>query len=254
MLGSKGSGMDVAEGSIRRLQRIAYGADATPDEREQAVNELARLAVLGTRRGEVRSAGPVEPSGEVLASDDVSDDASDPVTERPPSHHPLEHSRPLRWALVAGALGLVVGGLLGWGVGQRMPADLASPSAAAPSESEESGTPLEEAGLLRVFDRLPPAAESDRVASVDEMIDPETVRLLATRVDGPAAHLARTSDGANVCLVLLMPVGPARIECTVDGMLPSDGLKILYGAEGYGLAAAELDQSGTVSLGLVGPS
>ncbi|HWM17452.1 MAG TPA: hypothetical protein VNP97_12780 [Microbacterium sp.] len=246
--------MDVEEGSIRRLQRIAYGADATPVEREQAVNELARLAVLGTRRAEAGSGGPAEPSDEVLASDDVVDDASDPVTERPASHHASRQARPLRWALVAGALGLVVGGVLGWGVGQRMPTEFASPSAAAPSESGEPGTPLEETGLLRVFDRLPLAAESGRVASVDEMIDPESVRLLATRVDGPAAHLARTSDGENVCLVLLMPVGPARIECTVDGRLPADGLKILYGAEGYGLAAAELDQSGTVSLGLVGPS
>ncbi len=246
--------MDVEQGSIRRLQRIAYGADATSDEREQAVNELARLAVLGTRRVEAVSGGPAVPSDQVFASDDVMDAASDSLIEREASHHTSEHPGPLRWALVAGALGLVVGGMLGWGVGQRMPADFASPSAAAPSRSGESGTPLEETGLLRVFDRLPPAAESDRVARVDEMIDPESVRLLATRVDGPAAHLARTSDGENVCLVLLMPVGPARIECTVDGRLPADGLQILYGAEGYGLAAAELDQSGTVSLGLVGPS
>lgn len=246
--------MDVDEGSIRRLQRIAYGADATPDEREQAVNELARLAVLGTRRDETGGGGPVEPSAEVRASDDLVDAASDPATERPASNDASRHSGLLRWTLVAGALGLVIGGILGWGVGQRTPADFASPSTAGPSETVEPGTPLEETGLLRVFDRLPPAADSSRVASVDEMIDPASVRLLATRVDGPAAHLARTSDGENVCLVLLMPVGPSRIECTVDGRLPADGLKILYGAEGYGLAAAELDQTGTVSLGLVGPS
>jgi hypothetical protein len=76
------------------------------------------------------------------------------------------------------------------------------------------------------------------------------VRLLATRVDGPAAYLARTVDGENVCLVLELPTRPSRTECTVDGLLPADGLSILYGAVGYGLSAARLDPSGTVSLGL----
>lgn len=243
--------MDVEEGSIRRLQRIAYGADTTSDERERAVNELARLAALGTRRDEAGSGGAVAPSG-VRESDDV-DAAPDAATERGASGDATGRSRLLRWTLVAAGFGLVVGAILGWAAGQRLPADFASPSTPDPSASAEPGTPLEDTGLLRVFDRLPPAAESSRVASVDETIDPASVRLLATRVDGPAAHLARTTDGENVCLVLLMPVGPSRIECTVDGMLPADGLTILYGAEGYGLAAAELDQTGTVSLGLVGP-
>jgi hypothetical protein len=102
-----------------------------------------------------------------------------------------------------------------------------------------------------LFDRLPPAEESARVAAVDEAIDPASVRLLATRVDGPAAYLARTADGDNVCFVLVLPDGPPRSECTVDGHLPADGLSILYGAEGYGLSAARLDPSGTASLGPV---
>jgi hypothetical protein len=244
--------MDVDEGSIRRLQRIAYGADANPEERERAVDELARLAVRGTRRDETGSGGAVV-SSRALASDDTGDGATDAAIERRASSDAPGRSRLLRWTLVAGGLGLVVGAALGWGAGQRLPMDVASPPTPGASASVDPGTPLEDTGLLRVFDRLPPAAESSRVASVDETIDPASVRLLATRVDGPAAHLARTADGENVCLVLLMPVGPSRIECTVDGLLPSDGLTILYGAEGYGLAAAELDQTGTVSLGLIGP-
>lgn len=244
--------MDVEEGSIRRLQRIAYGADATPDERERAVDELARLAVRGTRRDETGSGGAVVSSG-ARSSEDATDASSDAATERGASSDPTGHPRLLRWTFVAGGLGLVVGAVLGWGMGQLLTADFESTSTPKASASADSGTPLEDTGLLRVFDRLPPAAESSRVASVDEAIDPASVRLLATRVDGPAAHLARTADGENVCLVLLMPVGPSRIECTVDGLLPADGLTILYGAEGYGLAAAELDQAGTVSLGLIGP-
>lgn len=244
--------MDGDEGSIRRLQRIAYGADATPEERERAVDELAQLAVRGSRRVETGSGGAVVSSG-VRASDGTGDAVSDAATVRRASSDAPGRSGLLRWTLVAGGLGLVVGAVLGWGAGQRLPVDVASLSTPGASASTEPGTPLEATGLLRVFDRLPLAAESSRVASVDESIDPASVRLLATRVDGPAAHLARTADGENVCLVLLMPVGPSRIECTVDGLLPADGLTILYGAEGYGLAAAELDQTGTVSLGLVGP-
>ncbi|MBT2517843.1 hypothetical protein J7E29_10390 [Streptomyces sp. ISL-90] len=54
-----------------------------------------------------------------------------------------------------------------------------------------------------------------------------------------------------MCLVLVLPAGPSRMECTVGGLLPADGLSILYGAQGYGLAAARLATTGTVSLGLI---
>ncbi|MDQ2661238.1 MAG: hypothetical protein M3Y52_05130 [Actinomycetota bacterium] len=244
--------MDVDEGSIRRLQRIAFGAGATPDERERAVTELARLAVLGTRHDTASAGGAGERSSSVAGATYATDTSNPP--HGAPGEHVVVRRRLLRWTLAAGGIGLLVGAVLGWGAGQRAPLESALPATAGESESEEVGTPLADTDLLRVFDRLPPAAESTRVASVDDAIDPTSVRLLATRVDGPAAHLARTIDGENVCLVLLMPVGPSRIECTVDGRLPADGLQILYGAEGYGLAAAELDQTGTVSLGLVGPS
>jgi hypothetical protein len=159
--------------------------------------------------------------------------------------------RLVRWTVAAGGIGLLLGAGLGWGAAQRMPADSALPSAQAPPESANPGTPLEDTDLLALFDRLPLADESTRVAGVDDAIDPASVRLLATRVDGPAAYLARTTDGENVCLVLLLPAGPSRSECTVDGRLPADGLSILYGAQGYGLAEALLDPTGTVSLGLV---
>ena len=230
--------MDVNEGSTRRLQRTAYGAGATDAERARAVYELAELA------------SPVDRPGDGSAEADTADAAADPAPGRPAPNAPVRGS-PLRWTLAAGGVGLLVGAALGWGLGQRMPADSAFPATAQPSESADLGAPLEGTDLLRLFDRLPPAAESTQVASVDDVIDPTSVRLLATRVDGPAAYLARTTDGENVCLVLLLPAGPSRSECTVDGRLPADGLRILYGAEGYGLSAAQLDPTGTVSLGLV---
>jgi len=248
----KGAGWTPSEGRIRALQRLAYGAAATDAERARAVDELAELAVHGTGRDEVQVGDPADEADDRTMSVDAADAAPGPASaERAMYDEAPGRGRLVRWTLAAGGVGLLLGAILGWGAGQRVPADSAFPSTAAPTTSADPGTPLGDTDLLALFDRLPLAAESTRVASVDDAIDPASVRLLATRVDGPAAYLARTADGENVCLVLLLPAGPSRSECTVDGRLPADGLSILYGAQGYGLAAARLDPTGTVSLGLI---
>jgi len=248
----RGPGVDASEGRIRALQRLAYGSDATDAERARAVDELAELATRGAGRSEVQDADPADQAGGHTMSADVADAAPGPASVAAALNDEAPgHGRLLRWTIAAGGVGLLVGAALGWGAGQRIPADSAFPSTAGPSESADPATPLEDTDLLPLFDRLPLADESTRVASVDDAIDPASVRLLATRVDGPAAYLARTADGENVCLVLLLPASPSRSECTVDGRLPADGLSILYGAEGYGLSAAQLDPTGTVSLGLI---
>lgn len=232
--------MDAIEGRIRALQRIAFGADATDAERARAITELAELAVSGADRDEA------ERTSSVSVHDDGTEASA--AAEPAPIDASPRRGRLVRWVVAAGTVGLLLGGALGWTAGQQG-ADPAA-STVGPSPPADPPTPLEETGLLPLFDRLPPAEESTRVATADEAIDPASVRLLATRVDGPAAYLARMEDGENVCFVLMLPAGPPRSECTVDGLLPADGLTILYGAVGYGLSAAELDPSGTVSLGL----
>ena len=252
MLAAEGAGVDASEVRIRELQRLAYGADVTDAERASAVDELAELAARGAGREDAPGAGPADQASVPSMSTDAADAAPGPASaERTPDDEGVRgRGRLLRWTVAAGGLGLLLGALLGWGAGQRLPVDFAS-STATPTTSTDPGPPLEDTDILAVFDRLPPAAESTQVAAVDDVIDPASVRLLATRVDGPAAYLARTTDGEDVCLVLLMPDGTPRIECTVDGRLPGDGLSILYGAEGYGLSAARLSPTGTVSLGLI---
>lgn len=250
--------MDASEGRIRALQRIVYGADATEAERARAVAELDELTVPETGHD---AAGRAAAAGEGAGRDGDGDgtgvgqgtDERDGDTadgERTLNDDAARSGRLLRWTAAAGGIGLLLGGVIGWAGGQRVALDAAGPTVRS-SPTEEPATPLEDTDLLPLFDRLPPADESERVASVDETIDPASVRLLATRVDGPAAFLARTVDGEDVCLVLLLPAGPSRMECTVDGLLPADGLSILYGAQGYGLAAARLATTGTVSLGLI---
>jgi hypothetical protein len=242
--------VDASEGRIRALQRLAYGVEATDAERARAVDELAELAARGAGPDEVQVASPADQAGGRAMSADAADEATGAASAEPaPNDVASGRGRLARWTITAGAVGLLLGGALGWSAGQGAPADTASPT--APSSSADPGTPLEESDLLPLFDRLPLAEESARVAAVDDAIDPASVRLLATRVDGPAAYLARTTDGENVCLVLTLPAGPSRSECTVDGLLPADGLSILYGAQGYGLSAARLAPTGTVSLGLI---
>ncbi|KRC61511.1 hypothetical protein ASE14_11685 [Agromyces sp. Root81] len=243
--------MDSSEDRIRALQRVAFGVDATADQRAQALAELAALDSDPERQGSAETdaaaaagatAAPAPPgSGSTGAeSTGAGSTGADDAGRR----------RLIRWTVAAAAAGIALGGLLGWIVASVL-AESEAPSAGPPAATADPGLPLEDTELLAMFDRLPPAAESARVAAVEDAIDPESVRLLATRVDGPTAFLARTAEGGDVCLVILLPNGTARSECTVEGRLPSDGLTISYGAYGYGLAAAQLDPTGSVSLGLV---
>lgn len=234
--------MDAIEGRIRALQRIAFGADATEAERARAIAELDEFAARDADHDE---ADPSGSAGDHRDGSEASTAAEPTMIDAVPWR-----GRPLRWTVAAGVVGLLLGGALGWAAGQQFPAKPASSSVGA-SPSTEPPTPLEETGLLPLFDRLPPAEESAWVAAADDAIDPASVRLLATRVDGPAAYLARMKGGENVCFVLMLPAGPPRNKCTVDGLLPADGLSILYGAQGYGLSAARLTPTGTVSLGLI---
>lgn len=241
--------MDSREGRIRALQRVAYGADTTDAERARAVAELAELTRLpggGTGVG----------SGGSIAADPLG--APDAAAARPAVDPASAGGAPARTGLErrslgVGAIVLVFGVAVGWGLGQLVPADSIPSSAVEPSSTAEPGTPLDATDLLPLLGRLPTAAEAARVADVDAAIDRESVGLLGTRADGPAAFLASTIDGDDVCLVLLMPSGPSRSACTVDGRIAVDGLRIEYYADGYGLASAHLEPSGAVELGLSVP-
>jgi hypothetical protein len=158
--------------------------------------------------------------------------------------------RVVRWAAVAGLVGISLGAALGWTAGQRVPERSTSSPTLYAEWTPAPGVPLGDTLLLPLFDRLPLADEAPRVAGLDDDIDESSVRLLAVRTDGPSAYFVRTVDGVDVCLVLVLPNGPFRRACTVNGIFPLDGLAVEYGARGYGLAVARLSSAGTVALGL----
>jgi len=247
--------VNAIERRIRALQRIAYGADSTDAERARATAELAELTgptPLDADRDAVTSTGPSEAPVELASPSGIVDVAAgSAVDEHLPAGDAGGRAGRVRWVAAAAGVGLVVGAALGWAAGQRDPSGVVSSSTVGPTSSAGSGTPLDETDLLPLFDRLPPAAEAARVTSVDRAIDEASVRQLASRTDGPTAYLARTIDGGDVCLVLLLPTGPSRHTCTVDGRFPDEGLSIQYDAQGYGLAVARLSKAGTVALGLI---
>ncbi|WP_164863534.1 hypothetical protein [Agromyces sp. LHK192] len=243
--------MDASEARLRALQRRAYGADPTDEERARAVDEIAELEARGSIRAERpgtttadQAAGPVGPSDAPNGRADIPRGMTDPA---------LVRLAIVRWASAAGGVGLLLGAILGWGAAQRTAPGSDIPSTAAPSieGSPDAGVPLGDTELFTLIEQLPPAAESARVASVDETIDLASVRLLASRLEGPAAYVARTIDGEDVCLVLLLPTDSARSECTEDGRLPADGLRVLYGTQENLPAVGRLDSAGVVSIGLV---
>ncbi|WP_159606742.1 hypothetical protein, partial [Agromyces humi] len=161
--------------------------------------------------------------------------------------------RLVRWTAAAATVGLLVGGVLGWSTAQRVPSTSSSSSRFGIVSTPEPGVPLDETRIPQLFDRLPVAAEAARIAAIDDSVDPDSVRLVAARTDGPSAFVVRAFDGADVCLVLAFPTGPFRRDCTSQGIFPLDGLSVEYGPDGYGLAVARLSSAGTVSLGLIVP-
>ncbi|MDR6906578.1 hypothetical protein J2X63_002264 [Agromyces sp. 3263] len=242
--------MNATERRIRELQRIAYGADATDEERAEAMAELEDLS----RRVEpVARAEPVERVESVQPGQSIEDAEAVVPGDRGVTRTDAARCRLVRWTAVAASVGLLVGGALGWSTAQRVPATSSSSSRFGIVSTPEPGVPVEDTRIPQLFDRLPLADEAARIAGIDDSVDPASVRLVASRTDGPSAFVVRAFDGADVCLVLAFPTGPFRRECTTQGIFPLDGLSVEYGPDGYGLAVARLSTAGTVSLGLIVP-
>ncbi|MFE5670187.1 hypothetical protein ACFQ58_01130 [Agromyces sp. NPDC056523] len=238
---------------ITRLQRAAFGADSPATVRAQALAELAELATGRTAGGPARgAAAPDEDSARdrLTGEPPVDSTGAEPHGEGEPK------SRGRRWIAIAGVAGLLVGAVAGAALGRAVPAEpgLASSDTAptAPAfGSGEPGIPLDETDLPELFDRLPPVADVSQLDQVTSSIDVSSLRLIAARADGPAGYLARTPDGNDVCLILLVaPDGWAEARCTTSGRLPAGGLRIQVAHPIAGFAVAILTRGGTLTLGL----
>ena len=247
------AGKGIVDGTdgerVRRLQRIAYGANASAEERGAALDELGRLERAGSPSVEVAPAvASLEGSGDpaaVVESDELVDDPGAP---------PRRRSRvfALRAGLIAGAAALVIciiaGFAVGWQARPNEPAVAGSAGATGPVELGPrlhadvfASMPIAlETDAAHVFDRAPTVADTPGLVTplveVTSLAGPVVTRLLATSPDDVTLFGAR--DDTDLCLIAVFGGGGATSVCTQRGRFPSDGLRIMAGGPGVVVEAA----------------
>lgn len=233
---------------IARLQRLAYGAGTPDDVRVRAREELAELAAMAEAAAKAEAAEAERlhaPERRAPRRPGHGATGSEPDTVRGGTRQRK------RMALV-GAAGLVAGAALGVAIGLAIPSGpvVDDPAPNAPAfGSGEPDTPLAETVLPSLFEKLLPVTDPGEVARAVPGIDPLTVRLVATRTDGPAAYLARTAESGDVCLAVLFPDGSTASRCTSSGRLPAGGLRVDSASPAHPSVAAILTAAGIVTLG-----
>ncbi|MET4156451.1 hypothetical protein [Agromyces sp. PvR057] len=240
------------DAEVARLQRVAFGSGATDAEREAAVRELAGVdssegsALLAVPRSAAatppRSTGDVTPGGRAPAS----------VTpDRPESR--------LRWTLVAGALALAAGVLVGWGLGSRDALDPVSGASPPPSSSPpatavayaeylESLPLVSQAGAAAVFSRESISGDALSRSWVRDGFRQQ--RLLLTLPDGSGVFAALRDREA--CLIIdFVPEGGLS-RCTENGRFPEGGIRVAAEREAARFEVVWLPD-GTVTVTAVAP-
>ncbi|MGR0219021.1 hypothetical protein [Agromyces sp. ZXT2-6] len=230
---------DALEKRVARLQRVAYGADATEAERAAAEAELVALRASKDAREHAPGDATARDGRAEGPAPSASDAASASVV--PADARPLRSQRSGRRAVLAySAAALVAGAVIGWAVG----------SGIAPSEGSDVGVPVAETTAWEVFER--PATDGDFVRHpgplVDMGTDDSTRRLLLTRSDGVRLIAVQTKDGENACLILALPVGRPATACTEDGRFPREGLRAEISVQGVGVYLAGWKPDGQADI------
>ncbi|MGI9824626.1 hypothetical protein [Agromyces sp. Marseille-Q5079] len=238
---------DEHDAEIARLQRIAFGSGATDAEREAAVRELAEA---GSPDGSPmlavpRSAGPTM----ARSAEDASSAGAAPVAaasavaEQAPTR--------IRWAIIAGAIALAAGLLIGWQLDTREPA--LEPAALLPTGSAE-----QELTYAEYLETLPLVADAEaseafaRVAVPSDQLPASWVRdgffqarLLVALPDGTGVFAARRE--AEVCLIVASASEGGQSRCTENGRFPETGIRVIS-MQGEGWFDVTWAPDGTVSV------
>lgn len=210
------------EQRIARLQRLAYGAATSDEERAAAEAELAAL-----RREPRDPAAADDPAEADAGSRTFGPDAAGARPGAPSAGTAAPDGRTVvRVAAVAAVAALLIGAASGWVLG----------SAADPSVGAGGEAPVEWTQAWQVFDRRQDDGDLVRhpPPDPDVELDDSSRRLLVTRSDGVRLVAARTADGADACLILVLPVGRPGIACTEMGRFPGDGLRAEVSARAVG--------------------
>jgi hypothetical protein len=149
-----------------------------------------------------------------------------------------------------GTTALLIGVAVGWQVAARMSTSEPSAASVATVPAADGLTvPVDQTSLPRLFEAAPGPADVPRSPTPDPRIAPADYRLLVTRSDGVALHVARVDGGADVCAVLAIPGGFTMGSCTQDGRFPEGGLWVEAFVEGdLGLIRGTIHPNGTAEL------
>ncbi|MGX5695517.1 hypothetical protein ACWKWP_04895 [Agromyces soli] len=223
------------------LQRLAYGAGGTDEERAAAAAELAALRAEG-------GAAQADAPGTASAAD-VVDAAQDASSTRPVDEEAVvqasaaaerrAHRHLFTVGAIAAASGLLIGGLGGWqlAVQAQEAAAEAAPrpgTVAALTPDDELAAlqwqPVEQTPASRALEREPSADDAPGLWGTGEdswargFIDIDTVRRLAV-IEQLLVYGARSTEHDELCLVLVFKeLGDVR--CTEHGVFPTQGLEL----------------------------
>ena len=218
---------------VRRLQRIAYGAHTSAEERGAALDELARLERTDAESAEFAPTVAPRDASAVVEPDAIVDDPASPPRRRSRGFF-------IRAGVIGGAVALVIGVVAGFAIGwQARPGDPIDAGSAGSSGPVELGPRLHadvfasmpialETDAARVFERTQTAADipdsESPLVEVTSLVGPVDTRLLATSPDGVALFAAR--DDTDLCLIAAFGDGGAASVCTQRGRFPTEGLSM----------------------------
>lgn len=255
---------------IAELQRLAFGAGTSDDERDAAADELEALrrrAAASTAadgaEGAPREPGPLDDStgadeespGALLGLEPARQDAG---TGPPPS----TAAAVTRWAVLVGAITLAIGFGAGWAGASIAAAELTAEAGGTSADRTDEDVafplaageadvtvPVDGSPAIEVFAREPTEAELafDPAPFAHVDLVPASPRLLVTRSDGVAVWVARTAQG-DVCLSLRIDEYSSGGGCTVGGVFPAEGVGTETFIQSRGYYAAWLEPDGDVRM------
>lgn len=251
---------------IARLERIAYGAGSTEEERRRAADQLQSL-----RDAESDRERAAEGADAARADPRADEPAADAASGAPAVATAHEGGRrtALRVGIISGTAALVLGVIAGSQLDRLTGSTPTGDPVTAPTVNPE---PLLQADVLaakpvaldtsaaEVFAR--PATPADtpefegQVGPIDFGAGPVETRLLFVGLDGVEVFAAR--DGDDLCLLVPTPEPGFNGACTQDGRFPTEGLRVsgLSGTAVSGVDPAPLAviwyPDGSVRVGLLG--
>lgn len=220
---------------LRRLQRLAFGADASTDERQAALDELDQLGQRDAAAAdEARAASPADSSDHAV-QDLIVDDPDPPPAPR------RAKRLALRVGIITGTVAVVVGVVAGFAVGwQANPSQRTSTTASTASPGPVNAGPRLHADVFaampmaleteaaHVFDRPRTSVDTPvletPLTEVTSLSGTVVTRLLATSSNGVVVFAAR--DATDLCLIAVIAEGGAASVCTQRGRFPSEGLSM----------------------------